>query len=358
MTDTAQPATAAETEVVSREDALADAANAFKVSLGQAEAPERPRDEAGRFASSEPAEEQEIEAEATAEAESHDAEHDDDEAAEEAQPTAADMPHSWPAEQAETWKALPPETQALIAEREGQRDAAVNAKFQEAANARRAAEATIAEAQNNRQNALQTLDLAMQVLQPQEPPISMLDMNSSDYDPDSYHLAKAQYERSLQYLNSLANQRQQLVAQAQQEEQRQALLRTQQINQLTAPAFLRDVPEAADPQKLGPLINELAQYAIQSGVPQDMFDGTETALEWHFIWKAREYDKLQAAKAKVKTDPKPEQRKASPAVRPGVATPPSAQKAARKQQAFDRLARSGSVEDGAAAFKHILSGTR
>jgi hypothetical protein len=355
MTDTAQPATAAETEVVSREDQFASAAEAFKEALGQA--PERARDESGRFTSSQG--EEQIEAadegaQPEAAAESPDEGQDESEAADEAQHKDPSMPESWPADKAEVWNSLEPDAQDFIRQRDVELKSAVNAKFMEAANARRAAEATIAEVQTNRQQALQTLDLAMQVLQPQEPSLSMLDLNSSDYDPDNYHLAKAQYENSLRYLNSLAAQRQHLVAQEQQEDQRRDLMLTQHINQITGPAFIKDVPDAADPQKLQTVLHDLVSYAVSQGAPAGLFNGNETALEWHMVWKAREYDKLQAAKAKVQTDPRPEPRRASPAVRPGVATPASAKAAARRQNAIGEVKRSGTIEAGAAAWKHFL----
>ena len=147
MLDTAQPL-AAET------DPVADAAQAFKVSLGQADAPERSRDDRGRFASPReagdaPDEDEEIEAAEADEAEAAEnvEETDDDaETAEEAQSELAAMPSSWAKEDAEIWSELPPEAQARIAEREGQRDAAVNQKFQDAANLRKAHEADIRQA--------------------------------------------------------------------------------------------------------------------------------------------------------------------------------------------------------------------
>jgi hypothetical protein len=355
MTDTAQPATAAETVVASNEDPFAAGAEAFKVALGQAEAPEPRRDDKGRFAA------EQIEAEAEAAqapeaAESHDEEQDGNEAADEAQHKDPTMPESWPADKAEVWQSLEPDAQAFIRQRDDEQKAAINVKFMEAANVRKAGEAQYTAAQSIHQSALHGLDLAMQVLQPQEPSISMLDINSSDYDPDSYHLAKAQYQHSLKYLNDLANQRQNLVAQAEQDARNRDAARLHQINEATAPAFVKEVPDAADPAKLQPLLRGLADYAIKAGLPADVFDGSETALEWHMLWKAREYDRMLAAKAKVQTDPRPEPRRASPPVRPGVATPPSAKAAARRQGAMDRLAKSGSIEDGAAVFKQIFKG--
>jgi hypothetical protein len=359
--DTAQPLAAAETEPVSREDSLLEAASAFKVHLGQEE-PARGPD--GRFqaAGAEDGDgEEEIEADGEGEqpdpnAESPDDGDEDEDAAEEAQQSEADMPASWPSEHAETWKALPPETQALIAEREGQRDAATNAKFQEAANLRKAHEAEINEAKTTRSRALQAMDVALAAIRPQEPPLSMLDAGSDDYDPDGYHLAKAQYQRNLAFIDGLAAQRDDLRAQEQQEAEQASNHLFQTINAATRAAFLRDVPDVTDQAKAPAAFQGLIEYAVAQGAPMEIFQTPTTALEWHTLWKAREYDKLQTAKAKVKTDPKPEPKKAQPAIRPGVTTPPSARKAARRQQNFERLARTGSIADGAAVWKDILKG--
>ncbi len=363
MTDTAQPTEAAETEVVSREESFANAAEAFKVSLGQSE--QRPRDEHGRFISAAPEEEaaegeEQIEAEAEggapeADAERHEDGEDKEEAAEEAQPADVPLPASWPAEQAETWKALPPDTQAFIAEREGQRDAAVNAKFQEAANVRRAAEARSTEAQATIQQAMQAHDLALSLIQPQQPPFSMLDPNSSDYDPDGYHLARARYDQSVQYLNGVQAQRQQLAAQEQELASQAEAQRFLAINQATAPAFVRNVPEVSDQAKAPEVLKGLMEYAVSQGAPAEIFQTPTTALEWHVLWKAQQYDRLQEAKAKVQAEPKPKP-KAQPPVRPGVTTPRSAVQQQKRKAAMDRLSETGSIQDGAAALKHLLRG--
>lgn len=346
MEDTAQPIEAAETEAVST-DPIADAMAAFKAHLGQEAPTERARDEKGRFAPTEQEIEAEADGEPDAEVESQEIENEAEEAADEAQPTEADLPNSWPSEQADLWKTLPPEAQAFIAEREGQRDAAVNAKFQEAANLRKAHEAEINEAHTNRARYAEAVDLVLSLVKPQPPSLTMLDINSSDYDPDAYHLRKGQYEETVAFLNSHVHQRQTIAAQ---EEQR----RFQTLNEAGKAAFVANVPDATDPAKAPAVFQGLIDYAVSQGAPSEMFAEPTTALEWNFIWKAQQYDKLQEAKAKVKTDPKPEPRKATPAVRPGVTTPRSAAQHQQRKAAFDRLAKSGSIQDGAAALKHLL----
>lgn len=364
MTETAQPLAAAESDVVPA-DPVSEAAEAFKVHLGQSDAPARPRDGRGRFASAQSggAEEggdEEIEAGEEADtaeppAESLAGEGEEDEAAaDEAQPSDADLPVSWPAEKAELWRSLQPEAQATIAARDGQRDAAVNAKFREAANARKAHEAAVAEAHAARAKHAEGLDQVMSLIQPSWPSPTMLDKASADYDPDGYHLRRAQCEAQQSRIEDLSRQRQTIAAQAQEEEARAAVARFQQINEASRDAFIRLVPDVADQAKAPAIFTGLMDYAIRQGAPADLFQTPTTALEWAVLWKAKEYDRLQSAKARVGKDPVPAPRRAQPAVRPGVTTSRSAIEAARRSRDLSRLASEGSVEAGAAMWKHFL----
>lgn len=351
MTDTAQP-------LAAESDGIAEAANAFKVALGQADSPpERIRDEQGRFAAeqAEEAPEEAVEpveeAEASDEVEAQDV--DTEETAEEAQ--SIPMPTSWDKEQAGHWESLPPETQAFIAEREGERDKAVNQKFQEAANEKRGLQAQYLQAVETSQ--LEKAAAINQVIgligDVQYPSLTMLDATSGDYDPDGYHLLKAQADNLSRTLYTLEQQRGDVVAQFEQAQKQRQQLQVQQINEATKDAFFKDVPEASQNETAINTFQSLVEYAVSQGAPRDMFNEPTTALEWHMIWKAKKYDELQSAKAKVAATPPPP-RKVQPPIRPGVTTPRSAVQKAQRDKAFDRLSKSGSIEDGAAVFKHLL----
>ena len=364
MTDTAQGGGPAETVVVTASnitsDPIQDAANAFKTHDPYAQPTEeqRKRDERGRFATAH----QEIEAEAEegqipeAEAESHDQE-ETAEAAEEAQLDPVDLPTSWPAELAEEWNSLPAEVQDTIVRREAEREAAVNAKFQEAANVRKANEALIAEAQTSRQKFADAAETVLAAFQPRPAPSpSMLNPQSADYNPDAYHLEKAMYEQEVAYLGGLQQQLSQVKAQQAQESVEAERQYVSQVEEQFRPALLKDVPELSDPAKQPQVLNQLIQYAVKSGIGEHVFTDPEiagriTSPELHLAWKAMKYDEMMSAKAKVQ--PKA-QKPAAPPVRAGVATPRSAIQAANMKKATDRLAASGSVEDGAAIWKQFL----
>ena len=189
----------------------------------------------------------------------------------------------------------------------------------------------------------------MSLVVPRMPPRSMLNRQSPDYDPDAYHYRKAQYEETVAFLAQHRTQRQQLAAQEEAQ-------RFNALNDATRDALIAAVPDLGDEAKAPALFEQLTDYAVSLGVPAATFDTPTTALEWHVLWKAREYDRLQQAKAKVSAQPKPEPRKPQPAVRPGIATRPEAAERQQRGQAMERLRREGTLEAGTAALKLLLKG--
>jgi hypothetical protein len=354
MDDTAQSFGAAET------DPIASAAEAFKAAvperIGEPE-DTRPRDEHGKFVSTR----EEIEAPEAADEVAEGAESPEeveslDEAADEAQPDPIDLPPSWPSELAEEWQTLPAAVQDKIVAREAEREAAVNAKFQEAANVRKANEAYITEAQQSAQKFVQAADAILTMVQPQRPPMSMLTPGSHDYNPDHYHLLDRQAQEQESILSYVQQQRQHAVAQLTKEAEAKAFEEIAEIEAKARPALLKDIPELSDAQKQPAILNEIVRYAIESGIPQDVFTDPEqakyvTSAQLHLTWKAQQYDKMVAAKAKVQPRAaKP----AGPVVKPGVATSPTQAKAIQRKNVTERLRTEGSIEAGAAFFKTIL----
>lgn len=341
--DTAQPAMAAETD---RNAQLADGAEAFKAFM--TEQPVQPRASNGQFASdaeevpeAEAGEEQPLE---TGEID------DDDEAADDAQP----LPSSWPADKAELWDAIPAEARGFIAERDAEATRAVNAKFQDAANVRKAAEAAHTEAATHRKQYAEALDTLMAAIQPVKPDPRQYGLGTGQYHQEAYELAKYEYDSAIGTFAQLQEQRQALTAeQAQAEDQQFDTWKAEHEAQF-APKFVADVPDLTDGAKAEPLMRGLVAYAIESGIPESAFAEGEqkfiTSAQLHILWKAMQFDKARTAPAAAK--PKP-----GPVVKPGVSSPRSAQKAAQRTRISDRLSQTGSVEDGAAMFKLLMKGT-
>lgn len=347
MTDTAHPAPGAETDPNAQLQSAADAFLAF-------DNPPQPRDDAGRWAAKEqPEDEPETD---DGEPETEEPEIDDGDLNDEDEHDEADeahpMPPSWPADKAEQWSQLPAETQGFIAEREAERDRAVNAKFQESANARKAAEAAREEANANRTKYADELDVLLSLARSSKPDPRAFGAGTGQYNREAYDLALAQYEQENGIFAQLQEQRDAIRQQEEQESAAAFNAWKQETEAQYQPKLLADVPELTDGAKAEPLLRDLIGYAIESGIPEGVFaedmQDQITSAQIHLIWKAKQFDKIRASKAQPK--PKP----ASVAVRPGVSSPRSAQKAARKVKAHERLAREGSLEAAAEVFKDFM----
>jgi hypothetical protein len=179
----------------------------------------------------------------------------------------------------------------------------------------------------------------------------MLDPNSSDYNPDAYHLHNRKAEEQEALLRSVAQQRQEIAQQEEAEAERVRQQRITEINDKALPNLVKVVPDFSDPAKANSAFEGLARYALAQGVPEETPLEAFTAVELTLLAKAQKYDEMMAAKAKVTPKaPKP----SAPVVKPGVATPRAAVERQGLKQAFDRLDRSGSIQDAADVFKRIL----
>lgn len=351
--DTAQAHAPAETDP----DAIIEsAANAFKAFDNPVIA--QPRDETGKFSREQPEGTDEDEAttdleaaeETAEEGEDADLDEDEQEAAEPAQP----MPPSWGAEDAELWETLSPEAQAKIAAREGERDRGLNMKLQETANARKAAEAKAAEVSTRLEDLTRVIETVEAIYKTPEPDPRAFGYGTQQFNEPAYRAAHQQWQQTEQVLAQLNQQREAATTERSKAEAEAFAEWKQQQEQQFAPKLLADVPELKEAEKAGPLLHNLIKYAIDSGIPEDVFAESAqeeiTSAQLHLLWKAQQFDKLRANK----TAPKP--KPAGPAVKPGVSSPRSAQKASRVKRDFDRLDREGSIEAGAAVFKHFLKG--
>ncbi len=341
--DTAQPL-AAETDPNA---AIDNAANAFKA-FDEGEPIKRPRDEQGRFAATETAEEYEAEEPQEADAEAED--EDGVEAAEEE--SAQPMPPSWPADQAEHWNSLPPETRDFIAAREGERERAVNAKFQEAAIARKEATLERQEAANNRRQLIEAYEAVEARLQPVQPDPRAYGLGTGQYNREAYDMALLNYQQEMGQIEQIRAHRQAIAQQEAQEAEQAFMAHKNEIDREFTPALLELEPELTDPAKGQAFLEAVIEYGRKAGIDPDRFSEeslrTVTAAELVLLRKAQLYDEL---KSKA---PAPKPKQAGPAVRPGVSSPRSAQKAAVRTREFDRLNREGSIEAGAAVFKHFV----
>lgn len=346
---------------------IAESTAAFKSFL-TGDDDKRPRDEQGRFAR-EAGDEAQSEGDLETEAEQPEAqaegEYADDEAGneydegtEDGQPDAdIPMPVSWSKDDADLWAALPVEARAKVAERETQRDQAINLKFQEAANVRRLAEQQAQEAAYSRNAYIQQLQSIEAQMMPHKPDASMLHPQSPNYDPDTYHLMRAQYEQGIETLTALRQQRAQAEAEAHAQQQAMDQHWRQSFEQQWQPVLLQTVPELTNPATQAAVLDDLTRYALANGYDHDQLQAA-TSADILTLWKARQFDRQQQATQRVKANARPQPQRAAPAIRPGVTQPASVQRKTAADRVMARLNETGSLEDGAAAFKLTFKSKR
>lgn len=351
MDDTAQLERAAETDPNAQ---LETAAQAFLEITNPTAA--KPRGDDGRFIATEPENQGDETDEAEAdEAEAGDVEAPDEdelEAAETDEDTAQPMPPSWPEDQLEVWRNLPAEAQAVITARDAEQLRETNNKFQEIANVRKAAEAEARkEANAKRDEYIGRLAEIESLIVPVKPDPRAFGYGTQSFNRAAYDAAVAEYNQDAGALAQLKEQRDALEREQKEEYDRSFGEWKEGVERQFMPKLLEAIPDLKVPEKSGPMVHGLIKYAIESGIPDEIFSperqGEITSAQLLLIWKAQQYDKVKAGAV-----PKP--KPASPGVKPGVSSPQSAQKAVRVQKDMDRLAREGSIEAGAAMFKHAF----
>jgi hypothetical protein len=340
MDDTAQQF-AAETPLNEQLDQAAAAVKAMRTVSQH-------RDESGRFATDNPeADAPPLEDAETVE-EYDDEETDEAEAPDEDQPEAVEMPKSWSKDDEALWQELPPAAQARIAEREGQRDAAINSKFQEIANVRKDYETKLTEANASRDKWAQDYDLLVADLSLPEPDPRAFGLGTQHYRRDEYDLAVLNWKQGNQQLNQLRQQREAIRAQQSQEQAESWNAQKEQIEAEYMPKLLSLVPELQSPEKGATVMRELIDWGVAQGLQPDIFSPENhayiTSAELRILALAKKAAEAEGGMKKVPP-------KKQPAIRPGVATPRSAQKTVAKQKAFDRLASENSIEAAVAAMR-------
>lgn len=231
-------------------------------------------------------------------------------------------PVSWSPEQKEMFSELPPEIQSVIVDRESARDRGFQQKATELAEQRKAINA---EQQGLQQERL----MVAQYMESQIPPEP--DINLLSYDPNQYHMQKAQRDQQIAQLNAVKETWRQDY-----ETQKAAHLeaREPELNQLWPDSMNEGFYDG------------VTQYAEQYGFSKDSLD-TATAPELMILDKARRFDELMAQKPSVKAKVE----KAPKVQKPGTKSNPSAE---AQQAKYNKFRKSGSIDDAAAVLRDIL----
>lgn len=254
-----------------------------------------------------------------------------------------DAPNSLKAEEKEVFATLPREAQEFVSRRIGDLERGFQTKAQEAAQTRQQFEGQYLEAvqQMQAQTADQLEQYARQ-LAVQEP-----DPGLVATDPQLY----AQQMRAYRHYTAQREEAQRSAETARQEAQRaEQALEQREIEQMRS--IIQDrFPEYLDAEQGPKLQQELSTVASELGYPPELISqarapdilAMRVANDWR--QKAIKYDALQKTKMEkvraAKGKPKMTQ--------PGTGKRPDG-----FGQAAGRLAQTGSVDDAAAAFKHLL----
>lgn len=109
------------------------------------------------------------------------------------------------------------------------------------------------------------------------------------------------------------------------------------------------MPDLADPVKGSAIAKRLGDYALRSGIKAERLS-SYTADEFVALDKSMRFDDLQSAQAAAKQ----KAASAPPVQKPGVARS-SGDKSEKIRGDFERLQKSGRVDDAAAVFRNLLN---
>jgi tRNA(Phe) wybutosine-synthesizing methylase Tyw3 len=211
--------------------------------------------------------------------------------------------------------------------------AAINKRFQEAAEARKQIEQQAAALQQQQQHVLQMYQQAQQVgvQAPVAPSRELFDSDPIGYMEEKlkYDEAKTQYDQQMYQVHQMREQQTQQQAQAQ-----QSYLQEQ------AELLKQHIPEIADPVKGAQLKDDLMQIGMDYGFTAEEMAGVSDSRYVRALNDARKYRALVAKRKQTQA----KGQKARPVVKAGAKKTQDGQAATRKK-AQTRLQKTGSIND-------------
>ncbi len=261
----------------------------------------------------------------------------------EPQAQAIDPPASWKAEWKDQFKALPPEAQKIIAERESERERGITKSQQESADARKAAEAERAAVQSERQAYANRLNVLIDMANTMDPVLA--EGRKTDWvalsakDPAGAQTKWFQYQQRNAELQALEQERNTAV-------QRMRNDAFQQGHKL----LTEKLDFWADNDKRTAFQSEFGKYLVDQGFKPEEASNIEDPRAMLLGRKAMLYDQLMAKQAAIPL--------AKKTTAPGKVMRPQAQDEGNKDARAEALKRtaikSGRTEDVAAAVLAAL----
>ena len=211
--------------------------------------------------------------------------------------------------------------------------AAINKRFQEAAEARKQIEQRAAALQQQQQQLLQLHQQAQNggLQAPTPPTRELFESDPIGYMEEKlkYDEAKAQYDQNMFQLQNVQKQRMQA-----QQEAHQAYLQEQ------AQVLTQHIPEIADPQKGEAIKNALVDTGVSYGFTAEEMQAVTDARYVRALNDARKYRELVAKRKSAQSKGE----KARPMVKSGAKKRQDSNVATRKK-AQTRLQKTGSIDD-------------
>lgn len=220
-------------------------------------------------------------------------------------------------------------------------------KTMELAATRKELDSRLSEVAQKSQNFEQAANIAIELIKarlPQAPDMSLIQS-----DPIAYMQQKADHDAQMAQLQQLttASQEAENTRRAQEQHVRNQFLATQRD------ALVEKLPELKDPAKARNFITEVATGLSQAyGVTAEDLSQLQDHRAFLIAKDALAYRKLMANKPKADAKAKD----AAPVQKPGMRASPDAMKARGSKDKWDRLRRTGSLEDGASVLLDLVKG--
>ena len=260
-------------------------------------------------------------------------------------------PRSWPADMRDAFAKLPGDLQAVIANRENERDAAFNRQVREAAERKQAAEAELAAASTERRQYLANLSSLIDGIARQTAG-EFADIRTTG---DLEQMAAQDPQRYLRW----QARREALQAALAEQDALQRRERAEQDHRFRGYAgqqralLLEKIPELADPKTRRAVQSEMNDYLHSQGFTDEETGAWVDHRYALVIRDALRYRKGQeaakaAAEKKVVNLPKVQ--------RPGTGSSGRAERSAQERAAMTRIARHGTTDQQAEALARLLEG--
>jgi hypothetical protein len=185
-----------------------------------------------------------------------------------------------------------------------------------------------------------TLSVVLNKLLPPEPPLTMLDINSENYDPAKYQLVNAQRKELFDLLNETDG----MIREKQTEQESTAQQQVQEAHQAALNELARQKPELVQPQKWEEYKTQMVETVGDYGIPAELLSSIQHPGVFQIIEDAAAFKKAKSVKPSKKKGKRP------PVVRSAKQVSNKNNSAKVKRTAMNRLNQTGHLNDGVAAL--------